>query len=108
MKRVQLFKLMILVSFLTVCALAKTTDDETNAYSIYPDVSYSSPNIDGLKTNFDLTELTRHARHRPFLAGAAVGAVVANNRHPTYYAPSYYYPPTYYPSSYNNDCNCNG
>ncbi|KAK4002394.1 hypothetical protein OUZ56_004224 [Daphnia magna] len=108
MKCTQLFKLMILVSFLIVSTLSESTDDETNAYSIYPDVSYSSPPIDGLKTNSDLPELTRHARHRPFLAGAAVGAVVANNRHPTYYAPSYYYPPTYYPSSYSNGCNCNG
>lgn len=100
---------MVLLSFLAVGMMGKTIDDETNPYSVYPDILYSLPYADGLKTNSDLPELKRHARHRPFLAGAAVGAVVANNRHPTYYAPSYYHPSAYYPSSgYSNGCNCNG
>jgi hypothetical protein len=45
-------------------------------------------------------QLIRHSRHAPFLAGAAVGAIVANNRHPNHNAPSYYYPPSYYPSGH--------
>lgn len=44
---------------------------------------------------------SRQARHAPFLAGAVVGASVANHRRPTYYAPNYYYPG--YPApGYNN------
>ena len=51
-----------------------------------------------------LTQSARNARRAPFLAGALVGAGVANHRYPTYYTSSYYYPSTYYPSSgyYNN------
>ena len=41
-----------------------------------------------------LSQLIRHVRRAPFLAGALVGAGIANNHHP-----SHYHPPTYYPSS---------
>lgn len=76
--------------------------DSIDAYVKYPDINEDVVSIDDVDEN--LAPQRRYTRRAPFLAGAAVGAVVANHHHPNYYAPSYYYPT--YPSSgyyYNNN-----
>ena len=110
----------VLVCFSTlfnVFANAKPmTDDETNLDSFNLNVEPDATDSEVLRANFysTLPQLTRSKRdrhghgnhghghhHAGFVAGAATGAVIANNRQPTYYAPTYYYPPAYYPSSSN-------
>ncbi|KAI9558542.1 hypothetical protein GHT06_015330 [Daphnia sinensis] len=91
---------MILLSFSSFCVLGETTNDKSNTLG-FQQKPYDS--LYNEETQFPPTrtgKLTRYARHIPFLAGAAVGAIVANNRHPTHHGSSYYYPPSYYPSGH--------
>lgn len=87
----------VLLNFLTFSGLAQTYDETYRRY-FFQEKPHTF--IHSEKTNLGFPQLTRHSRHAPFFAGAAVGAIVANNRHLTHNAPSYYYPPSYgyYPS----------
>ncbi|KAK4009771.1 hypothetical protein OUZ56_018917 [Daphnia magna] len=89
---------MVLLSFSSFNVLGETANDKSNTLGFQEkpyDSLYNEETQQFAPTR--TSKLTRYARHIPFLAGAAVGAIVANNRHPTHHGSSYYYPPSYYP-----------
>ncbi|XP_057369193.1 uncharacterized protein LOC130690200 [Daphnia carinata] len=93
----------ILLSFSSFDVLGETANDELNTLGFQQKPYDSLYNEETQFAPTQTSKLTRYARHIPFIAGAAVGAIVANNRHPTHHhGPSYYYPPSYYPSGHHH------